>query len=118
LKAVVLSHPIDIVKPMEHNPAHGADQLIAGERVHALVAALVQLKTQPARNDRLNLTLDLDGPAGAPLVRALMRIEAELLLADTDDIAPLGGPPFRTPEQRRADALVALVCRVDDALRP
>jgi hypothetical protein len=47
-----------------------------------------------------------------------MRIEAELLLADTDDIAPLGGPPFRTPEQRRADALVALVCRVDDALRP
>jgi hypothetical protein len=45
---------------------------------------------------------------GAPLQRALMRVEAELLIEDAHSIDSLH-PQDRTPGQRRADALVRLV---------
>ena len=47
-------------------------------------------------------------------VRAHMRIEAELLLADADAWAT-DGYEDRTPEQRAADALVELTRRVRQA---
>jgi hypothetical protein len=99
---------------MQHSPV--PDPLVAGEPVHALLAALVQFDLQRAPNGRLNMSCDLDGPTGAPLARALMRVEAELLLSDAERVVPGVGPPIRTPDQRRADAFVALVCRVEDAL--
>jgi hypothetical protein len=50
----------------------------------------------------------LDPKDGVPLRRALMRVEAELLMEDADSI---GGQEFedRTPEQRAADALLRLL---------
>ncbi|WP_433577074.1 hypothetical protein [Nocardia brasiliensis] len=42
-----------------------------------------------------------------------MRVEAELLLHDAELVTVEGGEP-RTPEERRTDAFVALVLRVDD----
>jgi hypothetical protein len=49
----------------------------------------------------------LDAKDAAPLQRALMRVEAELLTEDADSI---GGrhPENRTYEQRAADALLRL----------
>ncbi|HET6921436.1 MAG TPA: hypothetical protein VFI46_18530 [Jiangellaceae bacterium] len=49
------------------------------------------------------------------LLRAIMRIEAELLLADANEVGSSAAEP-RTPQQRRADAFVALALRVADAL--
>jgi len=47
-----------------------------------------------------------------PFTRALMRIEAELLLNDADVFtAPIG--ELRTHSERRADALVEMVLRLD-----
>jgi hypothetical protein len=50
----------------------------------------------------------LDPEHGVPLRRALMRVEAELLMEDADSI---GSEEFedRTPEERAADALFRLV---------
>lgn len=48
-------------------------------------------------------------------VRAIMRIEAELLLNDAELVNIDQGEP-RTPEERRTDALIALLLRVDDRL--
>lgn len=45
---------------------------------------------------------------GAPLFRALMRAEAELLCEDADNLGAPGAED-RTPGQRRADAFV-LIC--------
>lgn len=46
--------------------------------------------------------------AGAPLFRALMRAEAELLREDADNFG-VPGVEDRTPDQRRADAFL-LIC--------
>ncbi|MGH8985059.1 MAG: hypothetical protein ACRDY6_14445 [Acidimicrobiia bacterium] len=56
----------------------------------------------------------LEPELGLPFVRALMRVEAELLLQDAN---ALGGArdEKRTDAQRRADAFVALALRVVDA---
>jgi hypothetical protein len=56
-----------------------------------------------------------DREEAPPLIRALMRIEAELLL---DDARRLRGADvvWRTPEQRGADALMLLVLRSAVAL--
>jgi hypothetical protein len=51
----------------------------------------------------------------APLVRGVMRIEAELLIADAATVGT-DAEESRTPDQRRADALVALIVRASDAL--
>lgn len=50
-----------------------------------------------------------------PLLRALMRVEAELLLDDARRLRT-DGDVCRTPENRRADALVLLVLRTTAAL--
>ena len=56
------------------------------------------------------------GKEEAPaLVRALMRVEAELLLDDARRLRT-SGDAWRTPENRRADALVLLVLRTAAAL--
>jgi hypothetical protein len=44
----------------------------------------------------------------APLIRAMMRVEAEMLLQDAEHISTANIDSVRTVEQRRADAFVAL----------
>ncbi|MGW4742996.1 hypothetical protein [Nocardia xishanensis] len=56
---------------------------------------------------------DLPPEVAPPFVRAVMRIEAELLLHDAE-LVTLDDEEPRTQEQRRADAFVALVMRLDN----
>ncbi len=51
----------------------------------------------------------------APLLRGVMRVEAELLVADAATIGT-DAEESRSPDQRRADAFVALIVRASDAL--
>jgi hypothetical protein len=74
--------------------------------------AAFTLKRQP--DGRFKGSLQLDRELGDPLLRALIRVEAELLAEDADQIGRSDAAP-RTAEQRRADALVALALRLADA---
>ena len=56
----------------------------------------------------------LEPDVGAPLARALMRVEAELLLKDADAVGT-SQDARRAPAQRRFDALMTLVLRVNAA---
>jgi hypothetical protein len=92
-----------------------SDQLVAGERVDLLLEALTHLKWTTGADGMAHGSCVLEPRLGEPFVRAQMRVEAELLRNDAD---ALGGPNAenRTYEQRAADALLALVFRVLDAL--
>jgi len=92
------------------------DQLVAGEPVHALVEALVQCIPTQSDNGACHVEGDLDASTGAPLARALMRVEAEMLLRDAEMIGTSTCPPVRKPAQRRADAFVELALRVQRAI--
>jgi hypothetical protein len=48
-----------------------------------------------------------------PFARALMRIEAELLLHDADLFTASSGE-IRTQSERRADAFTAMILRLDE----
>jgi hypothetical protein len=83
---------------------------VYGERIEDLLPALLTIKDA--------MTIDADGMYSAsftlkpedavPLRRALMRVEAELLIEDADSIG-CQHHQDRTHEQRAADALVRLV---------
>lgn len=61
----------------------------------------------------VKFTASLEPELGDPLLRALLRIEKELL---AQDVAK-GDPEVRTTEQRRADAFVVLAERLTSSLR-
>jgi hypothetical protein len=84
-----------------------ADALVAGEPTRLLFEALEQFDRKSRRDGMTHFTAVLEPRLGVPFMRALQRVELELL---RDDDAPAG-----TPEQRAADALVVLVLRVADA---
>lgn len=96
-------------------PTEHLDRRVAGERVGDLVRMLTQiLVDEPDSDGCYRVCFHFKNEEGAPFVRALMRIEAELLLHDANLVDANQIEP-RTPEQRRADALVALALRVQDA---
>lgn len=88
---------------------------VYGERVKDLLPALLTIQDA--------MTVDADGICrasftltqhdGAPLQRALMRVEAELLMEDADSV---GSQPFedRTHGQRAADALIQLFLAIGE----
>ncbi|WP_405490294.1 DUF222 domain-containing protein [Nocardia sp. NBC_00511] len=89
------------------------DMLIGGESRKLLMRAVA----------RMSMTTDSDGwgrlsgalPADlmVPFARALLRIEAELLLHDADEFTAQDGEP-RTQDERRADAFTALLLRLSE----
>jgi hypothetical protein len=85
----------------------GNQQLVAGEPIEVLIRAFDRFKIAKKPYRITHVRARLEPRLGVPFFRALMRVEAELLLQDADS---LGTPTHekRTPEQRRADALVAL----------
>ena len=90
---------------------------IAGEPVAALMPAIVALHDAVVLgDDGMARTQDrLPPEVAAPLRRALLRVEAELLKRDAgvwDDLAR-----SRSPEERRTDAFVLLMQRVTLTLR-
>lgn len=86
---------------------------IAGEPVDQLHAIFQEMILEAGPGGGVRVALSLNHDDGACLTRALMRIEAELLLHDATQVN-FTGPP-RTAAQRRADAFVALALRVVDA---
>jgi hypothetical protein len=90
------------------------DTLVAGEPIGARLRAFGELSLRRNPNGGYRVSARFDREFGAPLLRALMRVEAELLTEDADLIGK-ADTQLRTPEERRADALVALSLRVADA---
>jgi hypothetical protein len=82
---------------------------VAGEPADVLVKALRQFTFTRTDAGRIAFSATLDRELGGSICRAVMRIEQELYDADR---AGRLGVHSRTPEQRRADALVALVLRI------
>ena len=89
---------------------YGAD-LVAGERRDELIAALLEARLSPAADGVVRLNMDV--PENCALIRALMRVEAELILMDADAMSTGHFEP-RTSDQRRADAFMALALRAAD----
>ena len=89
---------------------------VAGEPALTLLEAFRHFKWKKARDGMQTASFSLEPRLGNPLIRALMRVEAEFLLQDADHY---GQPDAeqRTYEQRACDALVALGLRVADALQ-
>lgn len=93
------------------------DILVAGEHAETLFEALHEIRWSTLPDGAVSGTVRLEPRLGHPFARALMRVQAELLLHDADTY-PQEEAEVRTHEQRAADALVALVLRVSDALGP
>ena len=91
-------------------------QTVEGEPLDLLAQAFLQFDIQEEPDGMWSLTSHLEPGIGDPFVRALMRVEARLMLEDAD---LLGSPEFehRTYEQRAADALVILATSVGDRAR-
>lgn len=89
------------------------DQLVYGEHIDALVPALCAVfETASVEADGAAVcSVTLEPALAQPLWRALMRVEAELLLEDAHAIGTDAWEE-RTAEQRAADALVRLANRV------
>lgn len=105
-----MSHLLDTVSRMGWK----SDPRVAGERLDDLARALAFLHPEHRSDGTFSVQATLGPDVAPPLLRALMRIEAELLLHDAD-VVTAGQGELRTPGQRRADALVALALRVQDA---
>jgi len=89
---------------------------VAGEPLDTLIEALHQVRLTPARHGMTSFSMHLESRLADPFVRALRRVEAELMLDDADRIGRESWED-RTYEQRAADAFVALALRVADAAR-
>jgi hypothetical protein len=81
---------------------------VAGESIEHLRAALGMLKVRTSNDGMVHLSGSLEPQFGNPLLRAVQRIERELLAQDE----AYGDPGVRTSEQRRADAFVLLAERL------
>lgn len=88
--------------------------LVAGEPADRIMAVLA--RSQRGRSDDGMATISLTvEPHEVFVFRALMRLEAELLLEDADSLRS-GHDDLRTTGQRGADAFALLVERSAEAL--
>lgn len=78
-----------------------------------MLRALSYVSTESGPDGEYIVNGDLPPEVAPPFIRAVMRIEAELLLHDAELVTVDNEEP-RTPEDRRTDALVALFLRIDD----
>jgi hypothetical protein len=82
---------------------------IYGERIEDLLPALLAITDAMTLDDGMyRASFTLDQKHGVPLRRALMRVEAELLIEDANSFG-CQKFEYRTYEQRAADAFVRLV---------
>lgn len=87
------------------------DIKIAGESLDDLARALRNVKSTTRPNGSVHIRLRMERNVAPPLLRAVMRIESELLLEDADRLSGDSACDTRTPEQRGADAFVELARR-------
>ena len=93
---------------------------MAGEPVDKLLQALLLFRFRPGKDGMMHFKVKLEPELAVPFNRALMRVDAELLLDDADHLTADNAKDLRTDTQRHADAVVALALRVTaaaDALR-
>ena len=84
---------------------------LEGEPLDLLGEAIGLMDVEPGRNGAVTFHAELEPRLATPFVRALMRVEARLLLEDADRFeAP--GHGRRTERQRSVDAFVILVTSV------
>ena len=90
------------------------DMIVLGERCDDLAFEMLALdfEVRPDEMAEIRGTVAIDGP----LVRAMYRAEAELLLADAESMS-LGVHVHRTPEQRRCDAFCLVFVRLTDVVK-
>ena len=81
---------------------------VAGESIEVLQAAIAKFTHRTTSDGMVELCGVLEPELGDPLVRAVGRIEVELLAQDVAH----GDPDVRTTEQRWADAFVVLTERL------
>lgn len=90
--------------------------LIAGETIEDLARALIQIRPGPPRADgSIRFTAKIPREIYEPFRRAMMRIEAELLAAEADQLSTDDAAVERTDDQRRLDAFEELVRRCSQA---
>jgi hypothetical protein len=82
-----------------------------GERLEDLLPALLKFhdNLSPTDDGMWTSECSLSQEEFAPLCRALMRVESRLLREDANRLTSDDARSWRTPDQRRADAFVALV---------
>lgn len=85
---------------------------IGGESRELLLRAIGCLTMTKGPGGEGILSGRLPQELAEPFTRALMRIEAELLLNDADVLTATIGEP-RTQSERRADAFTAMILRLD-----
>lgn len=88
---------------------------VAGEPRDDLLHALSYVSTESRGDGSYIVNGDLPPEVAPPFIRAIMRVEAELLLHDAQFVTVDEGEP-RTPDERRQDAFLALALRVTDKL--
>jgi len=112
----MVAHPSSVGVPGRSYARPMTDVRVAGEPAETLLMALARIEWDSEESDgSTSGSCVLEPALGRPLIRALMRVEAELLEHDANSF---GQPDveMRTHEQRSADALIALALRVSDAL--
>ncbi len=91
------------------------DAMVFGESARTLLTTLSKCETREDDvSGAIRFDLRMTPEETGPVVRALLRAEAELLLDDADTFDPTA--TTRTPEQRRADALVEIAIAAARAL--
>lgn len=91
------------------------DRQIAGEALEDLIAVMRNVQLGDQEDGLTEASLVLNDAEAVILHRALMRVEAELLLADADRLDEASLTSLRTPTQRRHDAFMVIVERVIEA---
>lgn len=91
------------------------DATVYGESARTIMTTLMRSDRRITPSGMCEFELALEPEESGPVVRAMWRAEAELLIEDAADFDPY--EISRTEEQRRADAFVRLVERAGAALR-
>lgn len=100
---------------MELGDLDGPAPTVAGESLDDLVKVMSNMELGEKTGGLTDLHLLLNGEEAAILHRALMRLEAELLLDDADQLEPRSFSEMRTPAERQHDAFMLLVRRIIEA---
>ena len=77
--------------------------MVAGERLETLCEALREMRLKRSRDGTFRVSRSLEARIGDPFIRAVGRVEAELMLHDANHIGSPGAIE-RTYEQRAAGA--------------
>ena len=91
------------------------DKTVAGEPLALLLQALAALTLEEQPGGWAKVHGEIPSAPGDAMHRAIMRIEAELILEAADSVG-VAGREERTPPRRRHDAFVELARRVVDAV--